>query len=55
MDDKLIQVIEKLGAAGIDAFYVYMILEYGTLWLFFGLCTIAVRAMWKRLKEKEDA
>lgn len=51
MDEKLIAVIEKLGADGITVVFTYLFLEYATLWLFFFLVTWGIRTVWEHVKE----
>lgn len=51
MNEKLAIVLEQIGADGITAFYVYLALEFITVWVFFGLLIIAGRAVWKRIKD----
>lgn len=51
MDEKLIAVIEKLGADGITVFCTYLFLEYASLWLSFGLIAWGIRTVWAHFKE----
>ena len=47
MDKELIKLIEKIGVDGIEAIYVYLFLDYASVWLTIGMCTWGVRTMWK--------
>jgi len=49
--NELAIVLEKLGAEGINAFYVYLALDYGSLWLFVALCAWGVRSFWAKHKD----
>lgn len=31
MEEKLLMLLEKLGADGLNAFYAYLVLDYGSL------------------------
>lgn len=50
-DNKLIEVLETLGVEGIDVIYLYLILDYGSLWIFLGLCVWGARSAWKVIKK----
>lgn len=52
MNEKLAIVLEKLGAEGIDAFYVYLVLEYATFWLMIGLSVWGTRTVWEKVKDQ---
>lgn len=49
-EEKLMMLLEKLGAEGISAFYVYLALDYVSIWLLIGLITWGVRTVWKQVK-----
>ena len=51
MDDKLLVMLENLGAEGIDAFYVYLVLDYGSLWILIGLFIWGARTVWAQIKQ----
>ncbi len=50
MNEKLAIVLTELGADGIQAFYVYLALEYIGLFTILGLITWGVRTVWKQKK-----
>ena len=52
LDDKMAVVLEKLGTEGITAFYVYLAVDYISLWIFIGLSIWGIRTVWKHEKEK---
>lgn len=51
MKDQLAIVLENLGADGIQAFYVYLALDYISLWILIGLVVWGVRAVWNKRDE----
>ena len=51
MEEKLITILETLGAEGINVIYFYLILEYGTAWIVIGLFVLLLRFLWKNRKE----
>lgn len=50
MDERLAVVLEELGVRGIEAFYVYLALDYLTLWTLIGLMVWGVRILWNKIK-----
>lgn len=53
MKDTLEVVLRELGMEGIQAFYIYLAVDYGSLFIFLGLCTWGVRSLWQWFKENE--
>ncbi|WP_299076458.1 hypothetical protein [uncultured Paraglaciecola sp.] len=51
MDDKLAELLNSLGAEGLDAFYFYVIAEKIEFAIFIGLCTWGVRSAWRVVKK----
>jgi hypothetical protein len=51
MNDRIIALLHSLGTDGINAYYVYLALEYGTLWVFLVLVVYAARAAWSKIKD----
>jgi len=51
MKEELAIVLENLGAEGIDAFYVYLALDYGSLWIVLALCVWGVRTVYSKIKD----
>jgi len=49
--DKLVKVLEVLGSDGINAYYTYLFLDYGTFWLIVGLVTYGIRTIYARVKD----
>ncbi len=54
MNEKLIQMIEALGADGLTAFYVYIINDSLQLFFLLGLVAWGARAVWPTLKKTID-
>jgi len=52
MEDKLAEVINSLGAEGVDAFYFYVIAEKVEFAIFMGLCVWGCRAAWSVIKKE---
>lgn len=52
MDEKIINMIEALGAEGVDAFYFYVIAGKIEMAVFLGLCTWGTRSAWKVIKKE---
>lgn len=50
-DEKVAMLIEGLGDDVKTAFIAYLVMDYGSLWLFFGLITWGIRTVWKNRKE----
>ena len=50
MKDILAEVLKDLGQQGIQAFYVYLIVDYVSLWILIGLCAWGIRAIWAYYK-----
>lgn len=50
MDDKLLELIENLGAQGADIIYLYFALEYGTAWILIGLLAWGFISLFKYFK-----
>lgn len=55
MNEQLIQMLAELGADGLTAVYVYLFLEYASLWIFLGLCIWGVRSIYKEVKKNQKA
>ncbi len=51
MNKELVVALENLGAEGIDAFYVYIALDYGTLLIALGLFAWGARTVWNKVKD----
>ena len=51
MEEQLISLIKTLGVEGLHALYLYLILDYGSLLIFLGLCTWGIRVVWKYYKD----
>ena len=52
IDEQMLILLDTLGADAINAFYLYLVLEYGSLWALIGLCAWAARVVWKELKDR---
>lgn len=50
MNERLAIALENLGVDGINALYVYLALDYGSLWIVIGLSTWGIRTVWSRVK-----
>lgn len=51
MNDELLKILESLGADGIQAFYVYIALDYISIWALIGLCIWGARTVWGKVKD----
>jgi hypothetical protein len=51
MKEELAKVLSELGTDGLQAFYIYLIVDYVSLWITIGLCVWGIRTMWKKYKE----
>ena len=51
MDEQLAIALTQLGSDGIQAFYVYLLVKYGSLWALVGLGVWAFRIIWKKIKD----
>ena len=51
MNEELLKILADLGSEGINAYYLYLALDYGSLWVVIGLCTWGARGLFKILKE----
>ena len=49
--EKLVTVLETLGSEGIDAYYMYLFLDYASMWILFGLCSWGARSVWNVVKK----
>ena len=54
MEEKIIAILENLGAQGIELVRLYLILDYSTGMVIFGLCAWGIRSFWKYAKVKES-
>ena len=45
MDEKLAIVLENLGDKGLEAFYVYLAVEYISMWALVGLVIYGIKKM----------
>lgn len=52
MEDQVFVALNNLTDKGIVAFYIWLLLEYGGVYLILGLCVWGIRVFWKSL-EKE--
>lgn len=50
-EEKIAMLLEKLGTDGLHAFYAYLVVDYGSLWLLLALCAWGIRAVWSKVKE----
>ena len=46
-ENELAAVLHKLGEDGITAFYIWLALEYASLFILLGLCSWGARSVWK--------
>jgi len=51
MKDTIETVLKELGADGIQAFYVYLFVDYLSLWIIFGLTAWGIRTVWSKRSE----
>ena len=54
MNEAVLAQLAHLGSEGINAYYLYLALDYGSLWVVIGLCTWGARGLFKVLKELES-
>lgn len=50
-NEEVLKLIEALGDDAKTAFIAYLVIDYGSLWIFFALVTWGVRAFWKAHKK----
>jgi len=51
VDDKLIDLIRNSFENAETALYVYFALDYGSSWIFLGLCIWGIRTVWNHIKK----
>lgn len=51
MNEQLLEILKEFGVEGLQAFYINMALDYGTVWTIIGLIVWAVRTFWKHEKQ----
>ena len=54
VDERILVLLETLGTDAINAFYVYLALSYGTIWVILGLGVWGVITGWKHIKHTLD-
>jgi hypothetical protein len=55
MSEEMLKMLEVLGDDAKSAFIIYLVFDYGSLWLLIGLVTWGVRTVWKRETQKKSA
>lgn len=51
-NERLVEILAQLGDDGLTAFYVWLAVEYISLWALLGLLTWGCRVVWKFVKEE---
>lgn len=51
MKEELAKVLSELGTEGITAFYVYLVVDYVTLWIFLGFFGYGLKCVWNHIKK----
>jgi len=51
MEEQFLNLIKELGTGGLDAFYLYLILDYVSIWILIGLSTWGIRTVWNKAKD----